>query len=426
MQDPVVDLHLGLKGLAGEDRDGWSSLAQSERVRELVGVREATEIETVRMLASWDRRAAWADDGAVTAVSWLKHQLDLPQGEAAALVRLARHYDQHPAVATALDGGGLSMAKAKVLLRAERGHEEMFAACLDGFVEMAADLSITEFTEVLVSWADLLDEDEPPDPERRSWRSGATGDLGRGLFNSSAENLAIVQAAIEALDTLDPVDGPEKPRSREQRHHDIVVDIFRRVLADELGDDPAAVSNLDVTVDADVAVELFSAPSDREELFDGDPLPSCLRPYRDGDAERILRRCHRADGTRAKRVIAEAMLCFSFVRRILVDPVTGQPLDVGRAHRRFTPRQNRALAIRDGGCMFPGCDRGVRWTEAHHLHFWRDGGPTDLDNALLLCRRHHTLIHRKGWSIRRDPTTGVVTATRPDGTTFTRRPTRRC
>ena len=50
---------------------------------------------------------------------------------------------------------------------------------------------------------------------------------------------------------------------------------------------------------------------------------------------------------------------------------------------------------------------GPARTEAHHLHFWRDGGPTDLDNALLLCRRHHTLIHRKGWSIRRDPTTGA-------------------
>jgi predicted restriction endonuclease len=76
--------------------------------------------------------------------------------------------------------------------------------------------------------------------------------------------------------------------------------------------------------------------------------------------------------------------------------------------------------------MFPGCDRGVRWTEAHHLHHWEHGGPTDLDNGLLLCRRHHTLIHTKGWTIHRDPTTGLVTVSRPDGHQFHRRPDERC
>ena len=389
----------------------------------MVGLREATEIETIRALADWDRHSAWADDGAVTPVAWLKHHLDLPAGEAALLLRLARHWDRHPTVAAALQGGELSVAKVRVLVRAERGHEEMFAACLDGFLQMAEELTLPEFAEVLATWAELLDEDEPPDPANRSWKSATTGNLGRGLLNTTAENEAIVQAAIDALDTLDPADGPTPPRSREQRHHDIVIDIFRRVLADELGDDPAAVSSLDIVLDADTAIELLTAPAEREPLFDGDPLPECLRPYRDGDTERILRRCHRPDGTRARRVIAEALACFGFIRRILIDPTTGQALDVGRAHRRFTPRQNRALAIRDGGCMFPGCDRGVRWTEAHHLQHWEHHGPTNLDNGLLLCRRHHTLIHTKNWTIERNPTTGQVTATRPDGQQFHRKPT---
>ena len=76
------------------------------------------------------------------------------------------------------------------------------------------------------------------------------------------------------------------------------------------------------------------------------------------------------------------MLCTGWVRRIIRDPHTGNVLDVGRAHRRFTPRQRRALVIRDGGCVFPGCDRKPKWCDAHHLKFWEDDGPTDLDNGV--------------------------------------------
>ena len=53
---------------------------------------------------------------------------------------------------------------------------------------------------------------------------------------------------------------------------------------------------------------------------------------------------------------------------------------------------------------------------------WEDDGPTDLDNGLLLCRRHHNLIHHTGWRLQRDPGTGTVTARSPDGREFTRRP----
>jgi hypothetical protein len=90
-------------------------------------------------------------------------------------------------------------------------------------------------------------------------------------------------------------------------------------------------------------------------------------------------------------------------------------LDVGRLHRLVTPAIRRALNIRDGGCRFPGCDRPVTWCDAHHLKSWLLGGPTSVDNMLLLCRRHHVLVHEHGWSIRLDKHTGIVTATDPGG-----------
>jgi hypothetical protein len=69
----------------------------------------------------------------------------------------------------------------------------------------------------------------------------------------------------------------------------------------------------------------------------------------------------------------------------------------------------KALHARDHGCHTP-----VAWTDAHHVQPWADGGPTDLDNLILLCRFHHGLVHEGGWTIHLNAAT-TVTVTRPDG-----------
>jgi hypothetical protein len=89
-----------------------------------------------------------------------------------------------------------------------------------------------------------------------------------------------------------------------------------------------------------------------------------------------------------------------------------QPLDLGRTSRVVQPAQRAALVVRDGGCVFPGCDRPPAWCEAHHLVHWLDGGPTDLPNLALLCRAHHRAVHEGGWRLQRDPD-GRFTATPP-------------
>jgi hypothetical protein len=89
-----------------------------------------------------------------------------------------------------------------------------------------------------------------------------------------------------------------------------------------------------------------------------------------------------------------------------------QPLDVGRASRVVTPTQRTALAVRDGGCVFPDCTRPLAWCEGHHLLHWLDGGPTDLANLALLCRAHHRAVHEGGWQLTRGPD-GHFTTTPP-------------
>ncbi len=76
-------------------------------------------------------------------------------------------------------------------------------------------------------------------------------------------------------------------------------------------------------------------------------------------------------------------------------------LDVGRASRTFPAHIRRTIVARDQGCIWPGCDRPPDWCDGHHIDFWdRDLGPTSYENGCLLCRHHHTEIHKDEWLIR--------------------------
>ena len=116
---------------------------------------------------------------------------------------------------------------------------------------------------------------------------------------------------------------------------------------------------------------------------------------------------------------AQRCACDGIVRVVIVDGIyrdsrTGEELDpviaglhlsaaslldYGRAHRIVPDQLRRALAYRDRGCAFPGCNRPPAWTEAHHLIHWCVGGQTCLENTVLLCSRHHHYVHEAGWRI---------------------------
>ena len=89
----------------------------------------------------------------------------------------------------------------------------------------------------------------------------------------------------------------------------------------------------------------------------------------------------------------------------------GSALDVGRKTRTIPAAIRRALGARDGRCCFPGCT--ARRCDAHHIIHWADGGATSLDNLVLLCRRHHRMVHEGGYGISRG--WNDVTVVRPDG-----------
>jgi hypothetical protein len=96
---------------------------------------------------------------------------------------------------------------------------------------------------------------------------------------------------------------------------------------------------------------------------------------------------------------ARRLACDSSVVSIL-ESADGVPLSVGRRRRTIPPALRRALRARDRACRFPGCENR-RYIDAHHITHWARGGETNLDNLLLLCRRHHRLVHEGGFAVER-------------------------
>ncbi|HEY9478063.1 MAG TPA: HNH endonuclease signature motif containing protein, partial [Microbacteriaceae bacterium] len=98
---------------------------------------------------------------------------------------------------------------------------------------------------------------------------------------------------------------------------------------------------------------------------------------------------------------APRLICAGATQELLITP-TGGPLDLGRTRRLFNKPQHDALAVRDGGCMWPGCTRPPAGSEAHHINeYERDHGNTDIADGILLCRFHHLLLHNNRWQITR-------------------------
>jgi hypothetical protein len=96
-------------------------------------------------------------------------------------------------------------------------------------------------------------------------------------------------------------------------------------------------------------------------------------------------------------------------------------LAYGRSRYTVPKLLFRSVAARDGGCRYPGCDRPVRFCDAHHIRHWRHGGNTDHDNLVLLCSRHHHHVHEQNLELKLLPD-ATVDITWPDGTQRTSRP----
>ncbi len=109
--------------------------------------------------------------------------------------------------------------------------------------------------------------------------------------------------------------------------------------------------------------------------------------------------CHDQDGRCLAPPVVRQLACDA-TRTTVLENDRGAVLNIGRRSRVVPRRIAQALRIRDGGCRFPGCGQR-RWTDAHHIRHWMDGGETSLDNLITLCRFHHRSLHRGEYWIER-------------------------
>ena len=116
------------------------------------------------------------------------------------------------------------------------------------------------------------------------------------------------------------------------------------------------------------------------------------------------------DSETVKRIACDATIAIG------VDDDVGHTMYEGRARRFPSETQRREVMRRDRHCRFPGCTN-MTFTNVHHIVAWKPGGRTDLPNLVLLCKHHHGVVHRSGWTMSGDaneeltivsPTGGVM------------------
>ncbi len=370
-------------GEAAEAAVDWQRLAERVAAARAVAVAEA------------EATGSWRESGAASPQAWARHALGLSSGQAAELVRTARALRRDlPATATALFTGRIGWSHATLLARhalvtpvrraavAEPGGEEALVAA----AEVA---TVEQLSRVLRGWAHAIDSETAAadeatlDEQRRVSLAQTLGDgwaLEGWLPPEAGAILAtVLDAHVGSM--LGVADGRTVPQLRA----DALTDLARH--AAEVGAVPHAGGlrpQLLVHVPVETLAGVEGAPP--AELGHGGGL---LSPT-------------------ALSVLA----CDSALVRLVLD-ADGRPLDVGRTRRSVPVHLRHAVFGRDRHCVFPGCDRPATWCDAHHVTYWREGGPTSVDNLVLLCRHHHTRVHQLAVRISRGRTHWAFTL--PDG-----------
>jgi Domain of unknown function (DUF222)/HNH endonuclease len=400
--------------LAAEDLSRLPDGVAAARVLAMRMLADRLEGHWLRELAAVDGRgAAGAEAGtrAESTAAWLRGRLRAGRRQASRWVHTARALFRGPLAGTgrALTAGDITPGHAAVLAAGTTDLPPGTAAEAEPvLLEVAGRLDPAGLRKVLGHLRDVADPDGADSRMQRQHEQ-------RGLWVSptlagmvAIDGLLEPEAGESLLAALEPLARPtaaEDDRSGAQRRADALAELARRAL--EGGRLPTSGG---VRPQVVVTVELASLLGEQPGLpgASGDwtgPLPAetARRLACDATLTRVLVTRHPTEdpggGDPADRDPGELTTRLRAAITLLPPALGGaptQPLEVGRATRVVSPTQRTALAVRDGGCCFPGCDRPPGWCEAHHRRHWLHGGPTDLANLALLCRAHHRAVHEGG------------------------------
>jgi uncharacterized protein DUF222/HNH endonuclease len=311
----------------------------------------------LELVAEIDRRGSWADEGQGSCAAWLAWRCALTPRAAREHVRVARRLPELLLTRAAFAHGELSYAKVRALTRVATAENE------EELLHLARALTAAQLERAVRAYRRVTTEESRDLQESAyldvSWEpDGSLAIHGR----LAPEDGALLMRALDALRDADweRRRGSAEPRPPKQASRaEALVAVADAALA-HTGEGRPAGERYQVVVHVDESA-LSHEGAGGCELEDGSALSS----------------------ETARRIACDA----SVVRN-------------GRKTRAIPPAMRRGLRARDRGCRFPGCENR-RFLDAHHVHHWARGGPTRMDNLLLLCRRHHRLVHEGGYRVDR-------------------------
>jgi hypothetical protein len=381
--------------MEAEGLHGLSDAELLEAVGDLVAERNRVEARLAAAVRVADARLACEADGLTTMQSWLRTHAGLKQPSASALVLRGRVLAVLPATEAALAAGAIGVDHVTEISKIT-GARELALAADQGIdlgevdaalASIAATRTFQELTRALHEYLERLDPDgrEPAPVEQRSLsivtHADGTATLRAELDAAGVEK---VKAVIEPMAATSRTAGED--RTPAQVRGDALV---------QWADNTLAAGNVPVQRTRKPGI---AAVIGVEDLVDPTTGKTTTRM---------------GFGATISAARARWLACDSTVARIVMGP-NGEPIDRGREVRIVPAALRQVLDLRDGGCVFTGCDAPTWWCEAHHLIHWAFGGETEPENLGLLCERHHSKVH-SGFRVERGPN-GRWHTYRPDGT----------
>jgi len=343
----------------------------------LCGHINAATYELLLLIREFDERAGWLKWGLKNCAEWLAWRCDLSMTTALEKVRVAHALKTLPGISGAFAAGELSYSKVRALTRVatSRNEDDLLVFALRATATHVAE----RCRELRCGSEDSID-------------SAARAYVNRSLRVRRDQNRHTITITVELpLDTGELIEkaldkarddevlaGPDlEDTSWSTRQADAFVNMVGTYLS---GDNSNAHSNDNYLVTVHVDQSALTGGEGRSAL----PIESVKRLCCDGNAV------------------------------VITEDDKGEPLSIGRKSRIVPTAMQRALRSRDrNSCTFPGC-HNRRFLHSHHVEHWSNGGETRLDNLMLLCTRHHTLVHEGGFRIEKD-FQDRWTFLRPDG-----------
>jgi uncharacterized protein DUF222 len=363
-----------LDRLSAEDLTALPSEGMADDQQTLQRIGSRVQAEFLRRLRRFDSGQGYASTMALSAKAWLRWKCNLTPEAASDQVEVARQLDSLPQTAEAFAEGDISYRHVALIAHtAEELGDKMEAEAEEILVTAARELDPKRLKMACLQLRHCLEPDGVlrDANEQHDHRYLYLSQTLDGVFYLNGrfdpEAGAVVRTALDSVMKPPAADDDRTPK---QRRADAWVDLARRQLdGGQLPEVGGQKPHLMVTVDMPT---LTKEPRSRAaELEWAQPIPA---------------------------ETARRLACDCTITPILCGAESHQ-VEVVSSRRVIPPAMKRALIARDRHCRFPGCDMPPAWTDGHHIKHWADGGPTELWNLLLFCRRHHRFFHEGGWTL---------------------------